>query len=216
MTEKADQQTPAIRRRIQMIFKIPTQVSTLASSPHTCGALHLGSARSLRNSETRIQELLRLVGLDLADAATPHEFSEDSASGSRSPAQLQPNQRSPSATAHLRSMSAGQILNPCWSQFPGSRFTHQPQPGGAPHGKRHWLLSGTAGRVGATQRAVDRPRHLYTQCCSTLPDLGAAAAPPIEGEANQSTPAAHSIHGADTGMSANSKSRCPCKCLIAR
>ena len=80
MTEKAESaRRQQLRRRIQMIFQDPYaslnprwRVRRILAEPLRV----FGLEKDPRNSETRVQELLRLVGLDSADAAKfPHEFS---------------------------------------------------------------------------------------------------------------------------------------------
>jgi len=80
MTDKANSdRRQQLRRRIQMIFQDPYaslnprwRVRRILAEPLRV----FGLEKDPRNSETRVQELLRLVGLDSADAAKfPHEFS---------------------------------------------------------------------------------------------------------------------------------------------
>jgi peptide/nickel transport system ATP-binding protein len=80
MTDKADSaRRQQLRRRIQMIFQDPYaslnprwRVRRILAEPLRA----FGLEKDPRNSEARIHELLRLVGLDATDTAKfPHEFS---------------------------------------------------------------------------------------------------------------------------------------------
>jgi peptide/nickel transport system ATP-binding protein len=80
MTDEAESaRRQQLRRRIQMIFQDPYaslnprwRVRRILAEPLRV----FGLEKDRRSSENRVQELLRLVGLDSADAAKfPHEFS---------------------------------------------------------------------------------------------------------------------------------------------
>ena len=236
MTEKAESaRRQQLRRRIQMIFQDPYaslnprwRVRRILAEPLRV----FGLEKDPRNSETRVQELLRLVGLDSADAAKfPHEFS----GGQRQRIAIaraiaaEPAFIVCDEPTSALDVCAGANFEPDARAAGATRanvLTHQPQPcGGASHGKRHWRsLSGTAGRVGATQRVVRPPASpLYPNAARRRARSRVArppGAPPSRRRGGQSNQPAEWLRIPSTVSIPNERCKlgthCPCKSLIAR
>jgi peptide/nickel transport system ATP-binding protein len=200
MTDKADSaRRQKHRRRIQMIFQDPYaslnprwRVRRILAEPLRV----FGLEKDRSDSETRIQELLRLVGLDAADAGKfPHEFS----GGQRQRIAIaRAIAAEPSfivcdePTSALDVSVQAQILNLMRELQERLGLTylfishnlavvrHMASDIGV-------LYLGRLVEVAPSKELFDRPRHPYTQMLlDAVPDLesiGSRVRRPIEGEA---------------------------------